>query len=373
MNASELFDQAYFNGGGKVGGYARTGYADFPVHHFTAALIADLKPTSVLEIGCARGYVLQRLEAQGIPCRGLEVSRHCYLTRATNAVQTWDLTETPWPLEDQSVDLAYSVAVLEHIPEEKVPAVLGELARVAKRGLHGVDLHDDDHFDKTHFTIKPLEWWLERMPPGHVPVDKEQLEAGSVTVPSGSGIKVNAGCHSVQFHHGWINTDILDLSDWSRANGYRFTRHDLTRGLWFDDGVVDIIYASHVLEHFPHAQGLAVLKEFHRVLKPGGICRIIVPDAAKLTKMAIDGTLGQFDEVSPTAAAHSSQAGKLYELLAGGDHRAFYDETALGQAMIAAGFSTGCFPPPFHSQSQTMQRETWDMFPDLSLIAEGVK
>lgn len=373
MNASALFDQAYFNGGHKVGGYAREGLWDYPVHHLTAAKILNERPTGVLELGCARGYLLKRIEAAGVKARGLEASRHCYLTRVTDAVQTFDITRAPWPLADQSVDLCYSVAVLEHIPEEALPVVFSEMARVSKRGLHGVDLHDDDHFDKTHCSIHDLAWWQARMPPGQIPIDKEDLERGPVTVPGGAGIKLNVGSHTVQFHRGWTNVDIGDLGEWSRAHGYRFVRHDLRNPLWLDDGIADLVYCSHTLEHFPYEAGAAILADFRRVLKSGGVCRIIVPDARLLMAKCAAGTLGDFDEVSPTSAARPTQAGKLWELLIGGDHRAIYDQTTLTAAMAAAGFRDVKAMQPFSSRSLTMQRETWDMFPDLSLIVEATR
>jgi len=44
------------------------------------------------------------------------------------------------------------------------------------------------------------------------------------------------------------------------------------------DNAYDEVRASHVLEHFPHGQTLNVLKEWVRVLKPGGWLKIAVPD-----------------------------------------------------------------------------------------------
>ncbi|MBF0179814.1 MAG: methyltransferase domain-containing protein [Magnetococcales bacterium] len=47
----------------------------------------------------------------------------------------------------------------------------------------------------------------------------------------------------------------------------------------FPDECCDEIYASHVLEHVPHNKGVVLtLREWRRVLKPGGIARISVPD-----------------------------------------------------------------------------------------------
>lgn len=46
----------------------------------------------------------------------------------------------------------------------------------------------------------------------------------------------------------------------------------------YADGTVDEIYASHVLEHFGHAEVFAVLKDWVRALKPGGVLKIAVPN-----------------------------------------------------------------------------------------------
>lgn len=50
----------------------------------------------------------------------------------------------------------------------------------------------------------------------------------------------------------------------------------------YADGSVAEIRASHILEHFPFCEVPNVLKEWVRVLKPGGLIRIAVPDIAKI-------------------------------------------------------------------------------------------
>ena len=48
------------------------------------------------------------------------------------------------------------------------------------------------------------------------------------------------------------------------------------------DDCIDEVYASHVLEHFPHEQTVAVLQEWVRVLKPGRPLYVAVPDFDKI-------------------------------------------------------------------------------------------
>jgi predicted SAM-dependent methyltransferase len=47
---------------------------------------------------------------------------------------------------------------------------------------------------------------------------------------------------------------------------------------FIESNSIELIYSSHVLEHFKRARLPDVLKEWNRILKPGGILRIAVPD-----------------------------------------------------------------------------------------------
>ena len=374
---SHPFDSAYFNGGGRVGGYAREGYWDYPVHWTTVRKVMEQKPESVLEIGAARGYVLRRLEDQGVRVKGLEISEHCRATRAVEDIVTWDVTETPWPVGDKEFDLCLSIAFLEHVPEEKLPRVFSEMKRTCKRGLHGVDLHDDDHFDQTHVCIRPAEWWRKRLPKNHLAVDKEDLEKGEIVVPGGAGVKLNLGSFITMFHFGWRNFDAIDLRQFARAHQYDFVHHDVRAGLPFDDGVVDLIFSCHMLEHLSYDEGAQLLRECSRVLKPGGVIRILVPNAGQLVHMgfctAAPGSLQDFHEISPSAARRPTQMGKLWELLCE-NHRSAYDFETLEHALTLGPGLIDVHRCAFRqSRSEVMRRETTDLYPDMSLIVEAEK
>lgn len=364
------FDQHYFNGGGKVGGYAHEGYRDFNCHQITFDKVMALKPESVLELGAGRGYVLKRLEDAGVRVNGLEISEHCYLTRAIENIVTWDITVAPWPVKDGEFDACISVAVLEHIPEDKLAVIFSEMARTCKRGLHGIDLHDEDGFDKTHVEIHDLPWWTSRLPPGHIGVDKEDLEKGELHLPKSEGVKLNLGCSTAMFH-GWRNFDILDLRDWASQQRYSFVQWDILKGIPFDDDIVDAIFVSHVLDYFTYEDGLRFLTECHRVLKPGGVLRVLVPDAGKLIKNYETGVVNKFDELSAAVSARETQVSKLHELLVGGRH-SIYDSWTLLKAFVTAGFKNAEQMRFRSSKSYIVQKETIDLYPELSLIVEAV-
>lgn len=87
---------------------------------------------------------------------------------------------------------------------------------------------------------------------------------------------VNIGCGAT-FHADWINLDLQPASD-------QVTAHDIRTGLPFPADSVDACYSSHVLEHLTPQQARLFLDECYRVLKPGGIARIVVPDLERIAK-----------------------------------------------------------------------------------------
>ena len=81
---------------------------------------------------------------------------------------------------------------------------------------------------------------------------------------------LNVGCGPT-FHEGWTNLDSVAVSP-------AVISCDVRKGLPFAADSFAVCYSSHVLEHLSPAAGERLLGEMHRVLEPGGIARIVVPD-----------------------------------------------------------------------------------------------
>jgi len=63
---------------------------------------------------------------------------------------------------------------------------------------------------------------------------------------------------------------------------------DAAKNLPFDDNTFAVIYAGHVLEHIPWYQTVDAVKEWVRVLRPGGCLEIWVPDGLKICMTLVD-------------------------------------------------------------------------------------
>jgi predicted SAM-dependent methyltransferase len=84
------------------------------------------------------------------------------------------------------------------------------------------------------------------------------------------GVRLNLGGRGTKIK-GFQTVDLSEEHDVQ-------IKSDVSNLWMFRDGTVDEIYASQILEHFPHVKTESVLKEWYRVLKPGSKITIGVPD-----------------------------------------------------------------------------------------------
>src|SRR3954466_5103292 len=91
---------------------------------------------------------------------------------------------------------------------------------------------------------------------------------------------VNLGCGN-RFHPAWTNIDMV-------STGPGVIAHDLSRKLPLDDATCDLVYHSHVLEHIRRSQVPFFLQECRRILNPGGIIRVVVPDLEAICRLYLD-------------------------------------------------------------------------------------
>jgi predicted SAM-dependent methyltransferase len=105
-------------------------------------------------------------------------------------------------------------------------------------------------------------------------------------------IYVNLGCGET-IHPDWVNIDII-------ASQPGVISHDLRQGIPLLANSSDVVYHSHVLEHFRYHEAQLFLKECCRVLKPGGILRVAVPDLERICRLYIEKLEGALagDEAS---------------------------------------------------------------------------
>lgn len=106
---------------------------------------------------------------------------------------------------------------------------------------------------------------------------------------------LNLGCGN-KYHKDWTNVDITSKSPY-------VIPHNLQTGIPFSDNQFDVVYHSQFLEHFPKEKAADFLRECLRVLRPGGIMRVVVPDLENIVTEYVRLLRENIENPSDLAAA----------------------------------------------------------------------
>jgi predicted SAM-dependent methyltransferase len=139
-------------------------------------------------------------------------------------------------------------------------------------------------------------------------------------------IKIHLGCwHRVI--PDFLHVDLCDMPHIDHKSG-------IDTLPFFRDNTASLIYCSHALEYFDREYARTVLAEWRRVLAPGGILRLAVPDFQALTKVYQEtGDLGRVLGPLYGKMAITMKVGSvtLY-------HKTTYDRASLSQLLVECGF-----------------------------------
>ena len=165
------------------------------------------------------------------------------------------------------------------------------------------------------------------------------ITASGEVPPAAPAERVNVGCGHGAIA-GWLNIDREAPAD---------VICDVRRGLPVADGSASFVYLAHVLEHLEVHEADDLLAEVRRILRPGGVARIAVPDARAWLEAycrSDDEFWAQAGDL--LAARWADPAERLPELLGylgaasggrAGGHRAGYDFETLRHRLQFAGFA----------------------------------
>ena len=113
-----------------------------------------------------------------------------------------------------------------------------------------------------------------------------------------------------------------------------FVGHDLRYPLPYEDKVFEGAFSEHVIEHLYPSHAINLLREVQRVLKPGAIFRICVPDLKKYIAF-YNG-----DRSDSKFAKFSSGCEAIWNLTQNWGHVSCWDAQMLGNQLLDAGFKS---------------------------------
>lgn len=154
------------------GGYHYDGRYEEAVKRFAEHF--DLKPgDSVLEIGCAKGFVLYEFHRLGMKVTGVDASQYA-IDHAKEEIRDRLLLNqsAELPFETDSFDFVLGKEVLPHLEEHDAVKLISECMRVARgdKIFFEIQCAETEQvaeymkiWDMTHQTMKPKQWWEDQL------------------------------------------------------------------------------------------------------------------------------------------------------------------------------------------------------------------
>jgi predicted SAM-dependent methyltransferase len=141
-------------------------------------------------------------------------------------------------------------------------------------------------------------------------------------------VRLNWGCGS-HVARGWINSDI------KKAPGIDLVA-DIRDGLPMATGSIDYAVSVHALPELQYAALVPALRELHRVLKPGGVLRLVLPDLDRAIAAYEEGNADYF-KVDPEEAG-SLSARFILHILWYGYSKSLFTPEFTKELLSKAGF-----------------------------------
>jgi predicted SAM-dependent methyltransferase len=185
-------------------------------------------------------------------------------------------------------------------------------------------------------------------------------------------LHLGCGTHMLD---GFLNIDIADITAFKSVNYGSLGLYDLRRGLDLQNDSINFICNSHFLEHLSIKDGYHFLSECYRVLRPGGILRIVVPNIPLSCKAYVEGSIfSLFDSHPKNEEIYKvmPRAGKkirgtdclnfaVYDTGGEFGHKAIYDFETLRGLLIEIGF-TKILPSEFDSSTDLADHKEFSIY-----------
>jgi predicted SAM-dependent methyltransferase len=203
-------------------------------------------------------------------------------------------------------------------------------------------------------------------------------------------MKYNLGCGG-HLPDGWVNVDYALGARLSKVPVFKFINkklgffnidwneeiyiHDLTKKFPWETGSADVVYSSHTLEHMSKNDGIFFLKESFRLLRKGGVIRIVVPDLKHIITEYSSGNIDADDFIIELDVLYTESDSYLKNKLSPFfqyPHKCMYDTKTMLRILSEIGFTAKSCEPFISNIEDIANIENKERAIN-AVIVEGIK
>jgi len=121
-------------------------------------IVSDIQPRTVLDAGCAMGFLVEGLRTRGVDAYGLDVSEYA-IEQVHPSVRPYCWRGSVTEQLPQRYDLIVCIEVLEHLQPAEAEKAIANFCKHADDIL--ISSTPFDYKEATHFNVQPPEHWAE--------------------------------------------------------------------------------------------------------------------------------------------------------------------------------------------------------------------
>ena len=119
-------------------------------------IVRELRPTRLLDAGCAKGFLVEELRNRGVDAYGIDVSEYAISQVHESVAEYCSVRSLTEPIGER-YDLITCIEVVEHMPAADGAAAIGNLTAATDRLL--LSTSPFDYGEPTHVNVQPPEQW----------------------------------------------------------------------------------------------------------------------------------------------------------------------------------------------------------------------
>ena len=121
-------------------------------------IVRQIRPRTVLDVGCAKGFLVEALRDRGVFAYGIDISEYAISEVREDIKPYCKVQSLLEPLEGR-YDLIICIEVLEHLPKEEGRRAIANMCQ------HSWDIifssTPSDVTSETHQNVQPVEYWRQ--------------------------------------------------------------------------------------------------------------------------------------------------------------------------------------------------------------------
>lgn len=164
MNISgEIYNEEYYRQGLGEDYNERPKWEQF-FRYIAKRIVEDFNPNTIIDFGCAYGYLVHELRKLGVDAWGVDISSYA-ISKASENVKPYlrvasVLDGLPQEL-DRKYDMAICIEMIEHLYEEDGLKALKKMSQYSDMFLFSSTSKDFE--EESHFNVQQNEYWARKM------------------------------------------------------------------------------------------------------------------------------------------------------------------------------------------------------------------